>query len=136
MKLLTTLVLIASAGPVYADTATPLLSASSARTDRYSCTVRQRPDGLTYSGFRDAWRNTAADDLYSLRRHQAALEAGSCACDALWPDWSSIEEEFEALGFADPQATDSLHVTWAAAEYFPVISNLRAALREQCQEAD
>lgn len=136
MKLLTTPILIALAGPVFADTATPLLSASSARTDRYGCTVRQHPAGMTYSRFRDAWRNTALDDLYSLRRHQAALEAGSCACDALWPDWSTIEEEFEALGFTDPQATDSLHVTWAAAEYFPVISNLRAALREQCQETD
>lgn len=81
-------------------------------------------------------RNTAANDLYSLRRHQAALDAGSCACDALWPDWSGIKEEFEALGFADPQATDSAHVAWATAEYFPVISNLRAALREQCQETD
>ena len=47
MKLLTTLILIALAGPVYADTATPLLSASFARTDRYGCTVIQRPDGMT-----------------------------------------------------------------------------------------
>ncbi|MDF0597744.1 hypothetical protein [Psychromarinibacter halotolerans] len=136
MKLLTTLTLIALAGPLCADTATPSVSVSPAQADRYGCAVRQRPDELTYSGFRDAWRNIAANDLYSLRRHQAALDAGSCACDALWPDWSGIKEEFEALDFADPLATDSVHVTWAAAEYFPVISNLRAALREQCQETD
>jgi hypothetical protein len=136
MKLLTTLILIALAGPVVADTATPSVSVSPAQADRYGCAVRQRPDELTYSGFRDAWRNTAANDLYSLRRHQAALDAGSCACDALWPDWSGIVEEFEQLGFADPAAMDSLHVTWASTEYFPVISNLRAELRDQCQETD
>lgn len=56
MKLLTTLILIAAAGPVYADTAAPSVSVSPLQADRYGCVVRQRPDELTYSGFRDAWR--------------------------------------------------------------------------------
>ena len=78
----------------------------------------------------------AADDLYSLRRHRMALEAGACDCKTLWPDWSTIEGEFEELGFAAPTATDSVHIAWSAKEYFPVISDLRDRLRVQCQEAD
>jgi hypothetical protein len=111
-------------------------STQPAEIDRYGCAIRPRPDHLTFQSFRDTWRSVAADDLYSLRRHQMALDAGSCDCQAMWPDWAIIEDEFEELGFAEPTATDSQHIAWSAEEYFPVISDLRDRLRLQCQEVE
>ena len=125
-----------ASAPAMADQLELNNSLQRAETDRYGCAIRARPAHLTFRSFRDAWRSGAADDLYSLRRHQMALETGSCGCDALWPDWAIIEDEYEELGFSDRQATDGLHATWAADQYFPVISDLRKQLRNQCQEAE
>lgn len=130
------LFLALTAAPAMADQIELNNSIQPTEIDRYGCAIRQRPDHLTFRSFRDAWRSVAADDLYSLRRHQMALDAGSCDCEAMWPDWAIIEDEFEELGFAAPTATDSLHIAWSAEEYFPVISDLRDRLRIQCQEAD
>lgn len=132
----TILFLALTAAPANADQLELNNSLQRAETDRYGCEIRPRPEHLTFRSFRDAWRSGAADDLYSLRRHQMALETGSCGCDALWPDWAIIEDEYEELGFSDRQATDGLHATWAADQYFPVISDLRKQLRNQCQEAE
>jgi len=130
------LFLTLAVAPAVADQIELNNSIRPAEIDRYGCTIRQRPDHLTFRSFRDAWRSVAAVDLYSLRRHQIALDAGSCDCETLWPDWSIIEDEFDELGFAEPTATDSLHIAWSAEEYFPVISDLRDRLRIQCQEAE
>lgn len=130
------LFLALTTAPVMADQIKLSNSIQPAETDRYGCAIRLRPEHLTFRSFRDAWRSVAADDLYSLKRHQMALKAGSCDCETLWPDWAIIEDEYAELGFAAPTGTDSLHITWSAEEYFPVISDLRDRLRTQCQEAE
>lgn len=101
-------------------------------TDRYGCQILPRPDRLTFEAFRDSWRSVAADELYSLRRHQLALSEGSCDCATMRPDWSIIDDEFEALGFVN--GASSAYFQWSEAEYFPVISGLRAELRTLCLE--
>ncbi|KAB6717015.1 hypothetical protein [Roseobacter sp. TSBP12] len=130
------LFLALTSAPAMADQIELSNSIQPAETDRYGCAIRPRPEHLTFRSFRDSWRSVAADDLYSLKRHQMALEAGSCDCETLWPDWAIIEDEYAELGFAAPIATDSLHIAWSAEEYFPVISDLRDRLRTQCQEAE
>ena len=100
--------------------------------DEYGCTIVERPDELTFLNFRDAWRSIAADKLYSLRRHEAAIAAESCDCVALRPEWATIMDEFEALGFAT--GPSSAYRDWAAASYFPVISDLRKSVQELCEE--
>lgn len=136
MKYLAVIFMIATAAPVHSEQAGFLIAIGPGAADRHGCPIRTRPESLTFTGFRDAWRAVAADDLYSLRRHQMALAANSCDCESLWPDWAIIEDEFEELGFAAPTSTDRLHIAWSAKEYFPVISNLRDQLRVQCQEAE
>lgn len=127
------LFLTLTAAPAMADRIELSNSIQLAEADRYGCAIRPRPEHLTFRSFRDAWRSVAADDLYSLRRHQLALEVGSCDCETLWPDWSIIADEFEELGFSAPTGTDSLHIAWSEEEYFPIISDLRDRLRIQCQ---
>lgn len=106
----------------------------SARVDGFGCTILERPDGLTFSTFRDAWRSVAADKLYSLMRHRAVIESGSCGCDVLRPEWSIIASEFERLGFDQGPRTN--YDAWVQAEYFPNIEALRNAVAMQCGEAE
>ena len=100
--------------------------------DEYGCTIVERPDELTFLTFRDAWRSIAADKLYSLQRHEAAIAAESCDCAALRPEWATIMDEFDDLGFAT--GSSSAYRDWAATSYFPVISDLRKSVRELCEE--
>ncbi|MBQ4808549.1 hypothetical protein J4717_13820 [Phaeobacter sp. HS012] len=136
MKYLAVVVMIATAMPVRSEQADFSISIGSGTVDRYGCPIRPRPEHLIFTGFRDAWRSVAADDLYSLRRHQMALAADSCDCESLRPNWAIIEVEFEELGFAASSSTDRLHIAWSAKEFFPVISNLRDQLRAQCPGAE
>lgn len=98
----------------------------------YGCTIVERPDELTFLTFRDAWRSIAADKLYSLHRHEAAIATDSCDCAALRPEWATIIDDFEALDFAS--GPSSTYRDWAAASYFPVISDLRKSVQELCEE--
>ena len=100
--------------------------------DEYGCTIVERPDELTFLTFRDAWRSIAADKLYSLHRHEAAIAAENCDCAALRPEWDMIIDDFKALDFAS--GTSSTYRDWAAESYFPVISNLRKSVQELCEE--
>lgn len=108
------------------------LATGDIQQDEYGCTIVERPDELTFLTFRDAWRSIAADKLYSLRRHEAAIVAQSCDCAALRPEWATIMGEFDALGFA--AGPSSAYRDWAAASYFPVISDLRKSVQELCEE--
>jgi hypothetical protein len=114
---------------VHAEEATT----DTAERDQFGCAVLERPDELTFSMFRDAWRSVAADKLYSLRRHEAVVSAQDCDCAALRPAWATITDEFEALGFGTgPQ---SAYSDWSQASYFPVIADLRREVGELCVEA-
>jgi hypothetical protein len=113
-------------GPVHAD--------GSARVDKFGCTILERPEALTFSTFHDAWRSVAADKLYSLMRHRAVIETGSCGCDVVRPEWSVISSEFEQLGFYDGPRSD--YDTWAQTEYFPNIETLRNSVATQCEEVE
>lgn len=106
----------------------------SARLDEFGCAIQERPDELTFSTFRDAWRSVAADKLYSLMRHHTVIETGSCGCDVLRPEWSVIAPEFERLGF--DEGSRAAYDTWAQAEYFPNIEALRNTVTVQCGEAE
>ncbi|UWQ32076.1 hypothetical protein K3555_16070 [Leisingera sp. M527] len=136
MNYLAVIVVIATAAPTHSEQAGFSTAIGPGAADRYGCPIRTRPESLTFTGFRDAWRSVAANDLYSLRRHQMALAADTCDCESLWPDWATIEDEFEELGFAAPTSSDSLHIAWSAEEYFPIIFDLRDRLRSRCQEAE
>lgn len=124
--------LICAAAPVLADQPQFTITMEPADTDRFGCPIRPRPDHMTYSSFRDAWRSVAADKLYSLRRHRLVLETRTCDCATLRPEWSIIESEYHDLGFAD--GPSSTYDTWAKGAYFPVIADLRHAVREFCGE--
>ncbi|MEO9651661.1 MAG: hypothetical protein ABJ360_17420 [Roseobacter sp.] len=115
-----------------AQEATENLATDDIRQDEYGCTIIERPDELTFLTFRDAWRSIAADKLYSLRRHEAAVASESCNCAALRPEWATIMEDFEALGFA--AGPSSAYRDWAEVSYFPVISDLRKSVQELCEE--
>ncbi|WP_052700929.1 hypothetical protein [Loktanella sp. S4079] len=113
-------------GQVHAD--------DSARLDEFGCAILERPDELTFSTFRDAWRSVAADKLYSLMRHRAVIEDGSCGCHVLRPDWSVIASEFERLGFN--QGPRANYDTWVEVEYFPNMETLRNTVAAQCGEIE
>lgn len=119
-------VILMIGGTVHAD--------GSTRVDEFGCTILERPDELTFSTFRDAWRSVAADKLYSLMRHRAVIDTGSCGCDVVRPEWSVIAPEFEHLGFDEGPRT--AYDAWAQAEYFPDIEALRNAVDVQCGEAE
>lgn len=108
------------------------LATGDIQQDEYGCTIVERPVELTFLTFRDAWRSIAADKLYSLRRNEAAIVAESCDCAALRPEWAKIMDEFDALGFA--AGPSSAYRDWAAASYFPIISDLRKSVQELCEE--
>lgn len=119
-------VFLMMSGPVHAD--------GSARLDEFGCAILERPDELTFSTFRDAWRSIAADKLYSLMRHHAVIDTSSCGCDVLRPEWSIIGPEFERLSFDEgPRAA---YDAWAQSEYFPNIEALQNAVAAQCGEAE
>jgi hypothetical protein len=101
--------------------------------DQFGCAVQERPDELTFSMFRDAWRSVAADKLYSLRRHEAVVVAQNCDCAVLRPAWATITDEFEALGFGS--APQSSYRDWSQTSYFPVIAQLRREVGDLCKEA-
>lgn len=122
------------AAPAMADQIGLKNSIQPAETDRYGCAIRPRPDRLTFSSFRDSWRSVAADKLYSLRRYRQVLDTGSCDCAVLQPEWSIIEDEYQSLGFGD--GPSSTYDDWADTSYFPVISGLRNAVRDLCEEAE
>lgn len=115
-----------------AEEVTESLATGDIQQDEYGCTIVERPDELTFLTFRDAWRSIAADKLYSLHRHKVAIAAESCDCAALRPDWAAIMDDFEALGFTS--SPSSSYRAWAAASYFPVISDLRKSVQELCEE--
>lgn len=115
-----------------AEETTENLATDRIQQDEYGCTIIERPDELTFLTFRDAWRSIAADKLYSLRRHEAAIAAESCDCTALRPQWATIMDDFESLGFA--VGPSSAYRDWAAASYFPIISDLRKSVQELCEE--
>ncbi len=102
--------------------------------DEFGCTILERPNELTFSTFRDAWRSVAADKLYSLMRHRDVTETGSCGCDVVRPEWSVISPEFERLGFDDGPRSE--YDRWAQSEYFPSIEMLRDAVATQCGEVE
>lgn len=132
-KMLRVLVILLFVGQVaQAEETTENLAIDDIQLDEYGCTIIERPDELTFLTFRDAWRSIAADKLYSLHRHEAAIAAESCDCAALRPEWAMIIDDFEAMGFASGQS--STYRDWAAASYFPVISDLRKSVRELCEE--
>ena len=106
----------------------------SARLDELGCAILERPNELTFSTFRDAWRSIAADKLYSLMRHRAVIDSGSCGCDVVRPEWSVITLELERLGFDEGPRAD--YDAWALVEYFPNIEALRSAVAAQCGEAE
>ncbi|NIY80723.1 hypothetical protein HCZ23_14755 [Celeribacter sp. HF31] len=128
------LFLALTAAPAVADQIELSNSLRPAETDRYGCAIRPRPEHLTLSSFRDSWRSVAADKLYSLRRYQLVLGTGSCDCAVLQPEWSIIEDEYQGLGFAD--GPSSTYDDWADTAYFPMISGLRNAVRDLCEEAE
>lgn len=107
-------------------------AAGDIQQDEYGCNLVERPDELTFLTLRDAWRSIAADKLYSLRRHEAAIATESCDCAVLRPEWATVMDEFEVLGFASGSSTT--YRDWAAASYFPVISDLRKSVQELCEE--
>ncbi|WP_299413542.1 hypothetical protein [uncultured Sulfitobacter sp.] len=132
-KMLRVLIMLLSIGQVaQAEDATENLATGEVQQDEYGCTIVERPDELTFLTFRDAWRSIAADKLYSLHRHEAAITAESCDCAALRPEWATIMGDFEALGFVS--GPSSTYRDWAAASYFPVISDLRKSVQELCEE--
>lgn len=102
--------------------------------DEYGCTIIARPGELTFLTFSYAWRSIAADKLYSLHRHEAAVAANSCDCAALRPEWTAIMDDFDALGFA--AGPSSVYRDWAADSYFPFISDLRKSVQELCEESN
>ena len=108
-------------------------SAATRPVDEYGCVILERPDELTFSTFRDAWRSVAADKLYSLRRHEAAVDGQRCDCAVLRPDWATIADEFEALGFTTGSQAE--YRNWSQVSYFPVIADLRRAVGDLCGEA-
>ena len=131
--MLRVLVILLFVGQVVRAEETPEnLALGDNQQDEYGCTIVERPDELTFLTFRDAWRSIAADKLYSLRRHEALIAIESCDCDALRPEWATIMDEFDALGFAS--GPSSTYRDWAAASYFPVISDLRNSVQELCEE--
>lgn len=132
-KMLRVLIILLSVGHAAQAEETPEnLAIVEVQKDEYGCTIVERPNELTFSTFRDAWRSIAADKLYSLRRHEATLAAESCDCAVLRPEWATIMYDFDALGFASEQS--SSYRDWAAASYFPVISDLRKSVQELCEE--
>lgn len=131
-KMLRVLIILLFIGQVaQAEEATENLATDRIQQDEFGCMIVERPDGLTFLTFRDAWRSIAADKLYSLRRHEAAIAAESCDCAALRPEWDTIIDEFDALGFA--ASPSSAYRDWAAASYFPIISDLRKSVQELCE---
>lgn len=126
------MLMIVAAGPALADQADFSVTMDTGKVDGYGCQILPRPDHMTYTTFRDGWRSIAADKLYSLRRHQRALETGRCDCDTLRPVWSTIEAEYRDLGFASGPSTS--YDAWADQEYFPVIAGLRDAVKDLCGE--
>ena len=130
--MLRVLIILLFVGHVRAGRGDRNLATDDIQKDEYGCTIVERPDELTFLTFRDAWRSIAADKLYSLRRHEAAIAAESCDCAALRPEWATIMDDFEALGFAT--GPSSTYRDWAAASYFPVISDLRKSVQELCEE--
>lgn len=132
-KMLRVLIMLLSVGQAAQAEETPEnLAIVEVQQDEYGCTIVERPDELTFLTFRDAWRSIAADKLYSLRRHEGAIAAGGCDCAALRPEWATIMDDFEALDFAS--GPSSTYRDWAAASYFPVISDLRKSVQELCEE--
>jgi hypothetical protein len=115
-----------------AEEAAESLAAGNTQQDEYGCDIVERPDELTFLTFRDAWRSIAADKLYSLQRQEAAIAAKRCDCAALRPEWATIMDDFEALGFVS--GPSSTYRDWAAASYFPIISDLRKSVQELCEE--
>lgn len=65
-------------------------AAEDIQQDECGCAMIKRPDELTFRTFRDAWRSIAAEKLYSLRGHEAAVACESCNCGALRPEWATI----------------------------------------------
>ena len=105
-----------------------------AEADRFGCPISERPDHMTFHSFRDGWRSAAADKLYDLQRYIGVLEAQDCDCAQIRPNWSVIEDEYNALGFA--KGTISDYDQWADEVYFPEISKLRDQVHALCKETD
>jgi hypothetical protein len=132
-QMLRVLIILLFVGQVaQAEETTENLAPDDIQEDEYGCTIVERPEELTFLTFRDAWRSIAADKLYSLHRHEAAIATQSCDCAALRPEWATIIDDFEALDFAS--GPSSTYRDWAAASYFPVISDLRKSVQELCEE--
>lgn len=108
--------------------------AQGVEVDRYGCEILDRPSELTFDGFSDAWRSIAADRLYSLTRHQNAVEAQSCDCAVLRPDWTAIMEQFEAVGFLT--VPSSMYRDWSTEVYSPQIADLRRTVQDMCGGAN
>lgn len=107
--------------------------AQGSEVDRFGCEILDRPEELTFDGFSDAWRSVAADRLYSLMRHHNAVEAGTCDCAVLRPDWTETLEMFEALGFST--GPSSAYRDWSSEVYSPQIADLRRTVQDMCEGA-
>ncbi|QBY00129.1 hypothetical protein E2K80_04730 [Rhodophyticola sp. CCM32] len=108
--------------------------AQGAEVGRFGCEILDRPAELTFNGFSDAWRSIAADRLYSLTRHQNAVEVGTCDCGVLRPDWTETLEMFEALGFST--GPSSAYRDWSSEVYSPQIADLRRTVQDMCGGAN
>lgn len=108
--------------------------AQGTEVDRFGCEILDRPAELTFDGFSDAWRSIAADRLYSLMRHQNAVEAGTCDCGVLRPNWIETLERFGALGFST--GPSSAYRDWSSEVYSPQIADLRRTVQARCGGAN
>ncbi|QBF30774.1 hypothetical protein [Thalassococcus sp. S3] len=108
--------------------------AQGVEVDEYGCAILDRPAAFTFDGFTDAWRSVAADRLYSLVRHQNAVEEVTCDCDTLRPDWAIITSQFETLGFST--GPSSAYRAWSSEAYKPRIADLRRAVQDMCGEVN
>ncbi|RBW54768.1 hypothetical protein [Ruegeria sp. A3M17] len=121
---------VGAASTAFAEVPQPQVNQEDLTVDRFGCQILQRPEHLTFTTFRDAWRSIAADKLYDIHRYGTSLKDQSCDCATLRPDWSVIEDDYQSLGFAAGES--STYNEWVDIDYFPVISGLRDAVQNLC----
>ncbi|SEK40038.1 hypothetical protein SAMN05444413_101503 [Roseivivax marinus] len=132
MKKLSLMVLVAAAsvGPLHAQTGFSN-SVESPKVDAFGCSILPRPERYTFTTFKDAWRSVAADRLYGLTRHQKVVEADTCTCDLLHPDWTSIDAAAAEIGVFEADRPELQ--AWAAKNFFPKINGLTTEVRKLCE---
>ena len=131
MKTLSLIVLLAMASPAFSQAQTGFSGVvETPKVDAYGCSIVPRSERYTFTTFKDAWRSVAADRLYGLLRHQRVIEAESCSCGLLHPDWTDIDAAADEIGILN--ADRATLQEWAAEVYFPRIDALRDAVHKLC----